>query len=1265
MPTFPRPSHGQRLLLAGLLPMLAGGLEWWLWPVIQPHVWQTFLPAVFLSAWLGGLRGALLGTLVATSLAWFFFLPPQYSFVLHDVREAASITMFVAMGLLFGIFHERLRSANRRAADANFRPLFEQAAVGMAQVRLDGTFHRVNARLCAMTGFTEAELLAKNFQELTHPDDLNPCLNLVRQLIAGKINTFNQEQRYRRQDGSTLIANLTVALERDAAGRPVHLLSIIEDITEPAQNQKERREAEEKFTSMFNSSQVATSVSTVDEGRYLNVNDAWLKLFGRRREEVIGRTVFDLQVWLDLGQRDAMFAELKARGVITNFEMKLRAKDGGTMYLLWSGAPIMVGGKQCLLGAALDITERKRTEEALLASEKKFRESMDVSPVPMALHDDQLRVNYVNSALVKTFGYTLEDVPTLADWWPKAYPDPRYRQWVQDTWQAEIGRVRQTGESFVPVEVVVRCKDGTDKTILASAASLSDVFEGNHLVVLYDITARKQAEAALLNTNTLLREAQQLTNLGYWTWSPERAELFWSPEVYKIFGRDPELGPVEFAEVKNYFTSESQARLDVAVAAAFQRGEAYACDLEVVHRDGTRRWVTARGEAVFDPGGRQTGLRGTMQDVTDRKRTELALSENRRLLAQIIENSGALIFLKNQAGHYLLVNHQWEAVTGIKREAALGKTDSELFPGQDGDQFRANDLEVMRSGTTLEKEEVLELPNGARHFISIKFPTRNESGEVVGLCGMVTEITERKRTEESLVRLATAVDQAAEAIFITDTRGTILYANPAFEKISGYAIAEALGQNPRLLKSGKQDDAFYRQMWGTITRGEIWHGQFVNRHKNGKLFQEEATISPIRNAAGKVVNYVAVKRDVTHEKQLENQFRQAQKLEAIGTLAGGIAHDFNNILAAMFGFGYLLQQETAGNASAQENVGEILKAANRAKDLVQQILTFSRQREQKREIIRLDTVVKEAAKFLRASLPAQIHIELNLDADAPAVLADATQIYQVTMNLATNALHAMEGRSGSLTIQLEAFEPDAEFLVAHPGFHPRLCTRLTIRDDGCGMDAQTIERIFEPFFTTKPVGKGTGLGLAVVHGIVQAHEGIITVSSVVGRGTTFSLCFPAQAKAALPTDPETTELPLGRGETVLVVDDEPALTRMFERLLRRLNYQPRTCNSPREAIRQVRENPRGFALAITDLTMPEINGLEVSRQFRALRSDLPVLLMTGFNASLKEETLAEAGICKLLDKPVSLASLAETIHAALQSTPKFQSEAVRLNAISE
>jgi CheY-like chemotaxis protein len=370
-------------------------------------------------------------------------------------------------------------------------------------------------------------------------------------------------------------------------------------------------------------------------------------------------------------------------------------------------------------------------------------------------------------------------------------------------------------------------------------------------------------------------------------------------------------------------------------------------------------------------------------------------------------------------------------------------------------------------------------------------------------------------------------------------------------------------------------------------------------------------------------------------------------MEAIGTLAGGIAHDFNNILMAIFAYGGMLKNDLAKHPKLRQMADQILKSADRAKDLVQQILTLSRQEEHKREIIRLEPVIKEAVKFLRASLPVDIKIELSLSPDAPTVLADSTQIYQVVMNLVTNAFHAMEGKPGRLSIVLDRFTPDRALLESNPKFHPICYARLTATDTGHGMDAKTIERIFEPFFTTKGVGKGTGLGLAVVHGVAQSHDAVITVASELEKGTSFSLYFPEQKLEADLASHSICDLPMGNGQRILVVDDEGTLAAMFERLLHLLHYRPIVCTNPLEALKLFKNNPSQFDMVVTDHAMPEMSGLELAREIRTIHENVPLVVISGFIGSEIQEKYHEAGIREMIRKPAAITDVAQILHRNL------------------
>jgi signal transduction histidine kinase/FixJ family two-component response regulator len=405
--------------------------------------------------------------------------------------------------------------------------------------------------------------------------------------------------------------------------------------------------------------------------------------------------------------------------------------------------------------------------------------------------------------------------------------------------------------------------------------------------------------------------------------------------------------------------------------------------------------------------------------------------------------------------------------------------------------------------------------------------------------------------------------------------------------------------------------------------------------------------APVRDRSGKIHGRIWSFRDITERRKLEAQFRQAQKMESIGLLAGGIAHDFNNILAAITGNLFLAKQEAVGQAEILECLENISSAARRATALVNQILTFSRHNKQEREPLKLNSVVLEALKLLRATVPSTIRIQTELTI-TPTVLANATAIHQIVINLGTNAWHAMREQPGTLKVEMNVIAADDEFFKSHPGLRSGQYVRLSFSDTGHGMDAATVERIFDPFFSTKPVGEGTGLGLAVVLGIVQNHDGMITVQSEPGVGTTFHLYFPVLETAAAEASPAAPAIPQGQGQHILFVDDEIALANVGKKVLERLGFAVTTKTSALEALATVREAPQKFALVITDLTMPIMDGVKLGVEILKIEPRTPIILTTGYSLVYTEEKIRALGFRGLLVKPSSARDMGEAVQRALQ-----------------
>jgi PAS domain S-box-containing protein len=483
---------------------------------------------------------------------------------------------------------------------------------------------------------------------------------------------------------------------------------------------------------------------------------------------------------------------------------------------------------------------------------------------------------------------------------------------------------------------------------------------------------------------------------------------------------------------------------------------------------------------------------------------------------------------------------------------------------------------------------------------------------------------------------------------ITDIHGTILYVNPAFEKTSGYPCAEALGQNSRLLKSGKHDAGFYRRMWDVLGHGEIWRGHFINRRKDGTLYEEEATISPMWDDAGNIVNYVAVKRDVTREVQLEVQLRQSQKMEAIGQLAGGVAHDFNNILGAM-----MMQAEMAAMventpSEVREGLHEIRAAAEKAANLTRQLLLFSRRQVMQPRDLDLNEIVNSLAKMLQRIIGEDVRLQLDLHPAPLIIHADAGMLDQVLMNLVVNARDAMPN-GGRLVIETSEKTVNEDVARLNPDAVPGRYACLSVNDTGCGIPPEILPRIFEPFFTTKEPGKGTGLGLATVYGIVRQHQGWLNVYSEPGQGANFQIFLPASTA----TDAElkqTTARPKPRGgtETILLVEDEPAVRTLTRAILERRGYQVLEAANGVEAFNVWQEHRAAVSLLLTDLVMPAgVSGQQLARQIQAEKPDLKVIFTSGYSAEIAGRDLELRNGENFLQKPCGPDQLLETIRRCL------------------
>jgi PAS domain S-box-containing protein len=642
-------------------------------------------------------------------------------------------------------------------------------------------------------------------------------------------------------------------------------------------------------------------------------------------------------------------------------------------------------------------------------------------------------------------------------------------------------------------------------------------------------------------------------------------------------------------------------------------------------------------------------LYGIGQDISERKRIESSLRESEEKIRLTFNASPDAVNINRlNDGLYVSINEGFTRLTGFTRDDVIGKSSLDINIWHDPADRKKLVEELQKNGFCDNLEAQFRRKDGS-------LTTALMSARILSLKGrphivsITRDISERKKAEAERERLLLAIEQANELVVITDALGIIQYVNPAFEKITGYSEEQAIGQNPRILKSGHHDREFYESLWQTVLAGRPWTGRLINKRKNGTLFTLECSISPIKDRIGELENFVWISRDITNELELEKRVSQAQRMEAIGTLAGGIAHDFNNLIFPITGLSEMLMEDTASDSPNHENAEEIFKAAKRAGELVRQILSFSRQSDNKKTPIRIQQILKEVLKLTRATIPSNIEITQSLQHDCSLAMADPTQVHQIAMNLITNAYHAVEENGGKISISVSETDlAGAGLTGVMPG--PGKYALLSVSDTGHGIAPADMGKIFEPYFTTKEQGKGTGLGLSVVYGIVKDHGGDIQVVSELGKGSRFDVYLPLMKKEPLSLNPETEAVSSAGSERILLVDDEASIVRLLKQMLERLGYQVKERTSSIEALNAFRAGPDGFDLVISDLTMPNMTGDQLSKELIAIRPDIPVIICTGFSERIDSEKAAALGVKGFLMKPIAKSDIAQMVRKVLDAS---------------
>ncbi len=647
----------------------------------------------------------------------------------------------------------------------------------------------------------------------------------------------------------------------------------------------------------------------------------------------------------------------------------------------------------------------------------------------------------------------------------------------------------------------------------------------------------------------------------------------------------------------------------------------------------------------------------SLEDVTAQRQFEAARDRSLALTRATLESTADAILVVNAEGHLETYNRNFAEMwsvpvafsPGPEAEAAVLRA---ILPQLDSPELFLASVRDVYSGS---EDEVLDLLTCHDGRIVERFSRPQLLADrPVGRVWSFRDITDQRRAESALrqseerFRLISSVSPVG--IFSSDPSGRTVFVNDRWCELAGMTAPQAMGEGWIQALHPEDRDQVARNWTEAVRNGESSAAEFRFVRPDGSFSWLVGQCRAQHHADGTLAGYVGTITDVTHlkraeeaRKHYETRQRQSRKMESLGTLAGGIAHDFNNILTGVFGFIDLARHDLPAGHPVHEWLDRIAGSSQRARDLVRQILTFSRKSEGSRIPQRLHLIVGEALRLLRTTLPPMVQLEAQISAQCPPVRADATQIHQVVINLCTNAWHALPPQEGRIVVRLEPWTVTADQAAQHPDLRAGPYVRLAVADNGSGMDAATLEQIFEPFFTTKRVGSGTGLGLSVVHGVVKSHEGAIVVHSAPGAGSTFELYFPAS-----PAEPATphalpSEIPRGRGQRVMVVDDDPVSGFALEKLTEVSGYSVKRHQRPEDALAEFAADPAHYDLILSDLAMPGMNGAELAERMMRLRADLPVIIVTGYVESARQQMLEKSSARAVLHKPVSRDELARAI----------------------
>ncbi len=862
-------------------------------------------------------------------------------------------------------------------------------------------------------------------------------------------------------------------------------------------------------------------------------------------------------------------------------------------------------------------------------------------PVMIDALDENGNIVFWNRECERVTGYLAQEIVRNPKAFDILYPDKEYLERKLDEW-------KEIGFKYQDWEWELTCKNGEKRTVAwTNATHLLKVEGWEQWGIGIDVTEHKVAKRRFQEERIKLLTI--LENIGDLAAAMDEDYniLFMSgkfvnefgdgtgKKCYEVFCGLDEPCKVNCAVdeiIKNRRDSFQYSHSeDEVIESGRIRGR--------VAQNNLHRVVETIARPIYHQGKRC--VLEVSQNVTERRAAEKKLQHTKDHLQAVLDAVPACVSWVGADLKYRGINKFLSRLLKIDADEIVGKEIGYLGADPEFPRFVKEFFATTHRTQSAVTEFIVD--GEINHFLLYgqKYLDGNEA-VFIGL-----NITEQRKAESARNLQSTAIEQAAEAIIVADSEGIIEYVNPAFERITGYSSTEAIGMNAKMMIVGKHDIEFYHEIKGTVQSGNVWSGRITSKHKDGSYFQVEITISPVRNSAGGITNYVAVMRDITQEAALEAQLQQAQKMQAIGQLAGGIAHDFNNILQAITGYTQLAMLGLPTDEKRYRDLEEVRKSAERASSLVRQLLTFSRRQIAQTTALDLNEVIVDMVKMLRRVIGEDIALEVHLAKDMSTICADRGMIEQVIMNLCVNSRDAMP-HGGNLVLETDELLLDADLCLQHDGAEPGRYAKLSVRDNGDGMAPDVLEHLFEPFFTTKEIGKGTGLGLATVYGIVRQHDGFVDVISRPGSGARFDVYLPVK-ECTIEDVCDQPDQSIRRGTgTVLLAEDEKVVRDLSARILSENGYSVIEANDGEQALRQFHERQHDIDLIILDMVMPKMSGVAVFDRVRAENPKAKVLFMSGYSTDSSRLTGGIDARVKTLQKPCPPELLLRTVADMLE-----------------